>query len=112
MSGAGISSGYNIRIVPITGSRHTVVAGAAGFVDTDISGDVPAGAKVAIVVGIPTDAYPVAVRNVGSAASPVPGTSSSWAGIPFLVLLTSTRHIECYRTTDCDRHYDVIGYML
>lgn len=89
---------------------HNVAHGAAGFVDIDISADVPAGAVQAdILAYITTAAGYVGVRPAGGAQAQDVFLASG-SRFEFLVVPSATRHIEGYRDAAGDATYYVRGY--
>lgn len=96
------------NFIPITAAHHLIAGGAAGYIDTDISADVPAGiAKTVLLIGAPTAAQNVGARGPGEVADPKTGTG---AGVVTIIAnVSATAHVELYREA-ANNDYYIQGY--
>lgn len=97
------------KFTQITPAYHAIAAGAAGYVDTDCSGDIGAVARKCLVL----------IWNAGgqSAGARTTGTTDDYkkvqtAGITNVIFVNSNAagHIDFYRNAAISNQYQIEGY--
>jgi len=86
---------------------HVVAGGALGWVDTDISGDIPAGSRAALIAGYYVVPGEWGVRGVGETTEP----RGQYNMFPRIAPIAdrASPHVELYRQAN-QNNYEVIGY--
>jgi len=98
-----------IRFVPINTATFDIVAGVAGYIDTDVSATTGVDTRrawlVAIICGA---ALTAAARAHGTAESPAVTVNNS---VTVLSHVDSAGHMDLYRNAGGDLHYWILGYL-
>lgn len=110
----GISTNGNVvpgvaSFTSIAPVQFDVVAGAAGYVDTDISAAVPTGFKVALIRYYSAGATASGVRPIGSAINTF--TSYGAFATNHVMVNVAAGRAELYRNATDTASYIVMGYL-
>lgn len=97
-----------IKYVPITKVVHQIVAGVQGWIETDISGDIPRAARAIVIQGIPGGAWQTGARAHGETGSPEIGG----AMVCHITAQDADGHVELFREPGGNNDYYVMGYFL
>lgn len=88
-------------------NEFTIVAGVAGWIETDVSGSgVPAKASAVYIIATPSAAVSVGARVTGGTGA-VWGTSNK---LPLVCKHDSQRKIDFYRHAGGNINYNIAGY--
>lgn len=96
-----------LRGISVTIATHTINSGAAGWIDTDCSSDLPANARVALVFMYGAGGGVCGVREHGSSVDTKGNWGAAWTTIP--VDVSVTKHIDFYRDVANNNVYKVFG---
>jgi hypothetical protein len=109
---AGISPGkYRPKFLAVDSADHSIASGAAGWIDTDLSSELPAGALAAvIVVKLEAGATDGGVRENGSTATS--RLNIALISYTAIVKLNAARHVDLYRNAGGNMTYVLVGYLV
>lgn len=111
LGGAGFSNPGIGVYVPIAPTDYALVAGAAGFVDTDISASIPLGARLVEAFTYPENTVElVGIRDVGYAID-TRVNMDAWR-FYFCRSRQTAGHIEIARNATNTIHCLITGYWL
>ncbi len=97
-----------LNFVPINNVDFAIVAGAADWIDTDVSGTTGTDTGKLWVIGVQSTSQLVGARPHGNAATPLVIAGNS---LTVLSTVDATGHMDLYRNAVAETDYHILGYL-
>jgi len=110
MRGAGIINPGDLKFTPVNTAAFTVVAGVAGWVDTDVSATTGVNTRRVWLIVAQTNAQAIGAREHGRTETP---SVTLWSddSCTLMAMVDAAGHIDFYRNAVVTNTYVFLGYL-